>query len=91
MSSVRVYVTTYCGFCHAAKRFLDVMGVPYETIDVTTDHETRRWLVEQSGMRTVPQIFVGDTPIGGYDDMLRLDAEGGLRPLLDEVGVSYAS
>jgi glutaredoxin 3 len=84
MRHVRVYTTNYCGYCTAAKRYLtDVKKVPFEEIDVSGDRAMRAWLVEASGGRTtVPQIFVGDTPIGGYDDLRALDARGGLDPLL---------
>lgn len=82
MVPVRVYTTTYCGYCTAAKRFLDMKGVPYEEIDVTGDQAARIELVETTGQRTVPQIFVGQTHVGGYDDLRALDHRGGLEPLL---------
>ncbi len=83
MATVRVYTTTYCGYCTAAKRFLEqVKGVTVEEIDVTQDMAQRQWLAQTTGQRTVPQIFVGDTHIGGYTDLRALDAEGGLDPLL---------
>lgn len=83
MPHIRVYTTTYCGYCTAAKRYLtDVKGVAYEEIDVTRDPEARRWLTEATGRHTVPQIFVGDTSIGGFTEMRALDARGGLDPLL---------
>lgn len=84
MSHVKVYVTTYCPYCVAAKRYLDRKDVAYEVIDITGDHEKRLWLLERTGMRTVPQIFVGEHAIGGYTDMVALDKRGGLQPLLDE-------
>jgi glutaredoxin 3 len=83
MPHVRVYVTAWCGYCTAAKRFLtEVKRVPFEEIDVTRDPETRRWLREATGQQTVPQIFIGDTSVGGYTDLRALDAQGGLDPLL---------
>lgn len=78
MKPVRVYTTRICGYCHAAKRLLDQKGVPYEEIDVSTDHETRMWLVETSGQRTVPQIFIGDEPIGGFTELRGLAMSGEL-------------
>lgn len=82
MLPVRVYTTTYCGYCVAAKRFLESKGVDYTEIDVTNDPEARAHLVDTTGQRTVPQIFVGDTHVGGYTDLRALDHRGGLEPLL---------
>jgi len=80
---VVIYTTRSCGYCSAAKRFLTtVKKVGYEEIDVSDDAEARQTLVERSGRMTVPQIWVGDRHIGGYDDLRALDAEGGLDPLL---------
>jgi glutaredoxin 3 len=84
MSHVKVYVTTYCPYCVAAKRFLDARSVPYDVVDITGDHEQRIWLMNRTGLRTVPQIFVGEHAIGGYTDMIALDEKGELQPLLDE-------
>jgi glutaredoxin 3 len=83
---VVIYTSRTCGYCHAAKRFLrDVKGVPFREVDVSFDTRARERLVEQTGMTTVPQIFVGSHHVGGYDDMRELDSEGGLDPLLAEV------
>ncbi|MCA9602727.1 MAG: glutaredoxin [Myxococcales bacterium] len=82
MVPVRVYTTRICGYCFAAKRFLADRSIPFEEIDVTGDASKRQWLVETTGLRTVPQIFVGDHAIGGYEEMRALDARGGLEPLL---------
>ncbi len=89
MSKVTIYVTTYCGFCDAAKRWMTANGIAYESIDVTTNNALRLELAQRSGMRTVPQIFVGETSIGGYTDMRALDNDGKLRPLLDQEGIAY--
>lgn len=84
MADVRVYTTHICGYCVAAKRFLgSVKGVPYTEIDVTADPDTRRWLAETTGRRTVPQIFIGDHAVGGYTDLRALDASGELDALLE--------
>lgn len=91
MSQVTVYVTNYCPYCDAAKRWLKGMDISYETIDLSNDPDGRITLAKRSGMRTVPQIFVGDTPVGGYQEMRALDNKGGLRPLLDEAGISYTA
>jgi glutaredoxin 3 len=80
---VRIYTTDYCGFCRRAKELLQRKGVPFEEVDVTGDDEARAQLVEMSGgLRTVPQIFIGDTHVGGYTDLARLDTEGRLDAML---------
>lgn len=90
MSKVKVYVTNYCTYCAAAKRWLAAIGVDFDTIDVSTDAAARTWLVQTTGMRTVPQIFVGERSVGGYDDMRAMDARGEFVPLLDEHGVPHS-
>jgi glutaredoxin 3 len=82
MQPVRVYTTTYCPYCTRAKALLDRKGVPYEEIDLTGDDEAREKLVETTGMRTVPQIFVGETLVGGFTDLDALEQAGKLDPLL---------
>lgn len=83
MKPVRVYTTDYCGYCTRAKQFLTGKGVPYEEIDVSNDDALRADLVEKSnGQRTVPQIFIGDHHVGGYSDLVALEAKGQLDPLL---------
>lgn len=82
MVPVRVYTTRICGYCFAAKRLLSKKGVPFEEIDVSDDHAARQWLVETSGQRTVPQIFIGDRSVGGYTELRALDLSGELDALL---------
>jgi glutaredoxin 3 len=83
MKPVKIYTTTYCGFCVRAKDLLKRKGVAYEEIDVTGNDDMRAQLVEMSnGQRTVPQIFIGDTHVGGYTDLAQLDREKKLDPLL---------
>nr|WP_239576735.1 glutaredoxin 3 [Archangium primigenium] len=80
---VKIYTTTYCGYCVRAKDLLKRKGVSYQEIDVTGDDTAREKLVELSGgQRTVPQIFIGDTHVGGYTDLARLDQEKRLEPML---------
>jgi glutaredoxin 3 len=80
---VKIYTTTYCGYCVRAKDLLTRKGVKYEEVDVTGDDEMRSKLVEMSGgQRTVPQIWVGDTHVGGYSDLALLESQGRLDPLL---------
>ncbi|WP_225413905.1 glutaredoxin 3 [Stigmatella hybrida] len=83
MKPVKIYTTTYCGFCVRAKDLLKRKGVNYEELDVTGDDDMRAKLVEMSGgQRTVPQIFIGDTHVGGYSDLAQLDKDGRLEPML---------
>lgn len=78
MKPVRVYSTQFCGYCVRAKMLLDARGIAYEEIDVSRDHEKRMWLVSETGRRTVPQIFIGDEPIGGFEELRALDLSGDL-------------
>jgi glutaredoxin 3 len=78
MKAVRVYSTLICPYCIRAKHLLRERGIAFEEIDVTGDHEARQRLVEQTGRRTVPQIFIGDEPIGGFDELRQLDRSGEL-------------
>ncbi|HEX5749706.1 MAG TPA: glutaredoxin 3 [Archangium sp.] len=83
MKPVKIYTTTYCGYCVRAKDLLTRKGVKYEELDVTGDDDMRSKLVEMSGgQRTVPQIWIGDTHVGGYSDLARLESEGRLEPML---------
>ena len=84
MAEVKVYRTTYCGYCDMAKRFLAKKNVEFQEIDVTNDSEMRAKLIELTGgKRTVPQIFIDDLAIGGYTDMMALYNSGKLQELLD--------
>lgn len=80
--SILIYATGLCGFCHAAKRLLDGKGVSYETIRVDQDPEQKQIMMERSGRHTVPQIFIGDRHVGGFDDLYELDSDGELDALL---------
>jgi glutaredoxin 3 len=82
MVNVTLYSTDYCGYCRAAKRFLDEKGIPVTEIDLSGDDAGREALRARTGRTTVPQIFVGDTHVGGYTDLVALDRAGGLAPLL---------
>lgn len=82
MAKVEIYTTPTCPYCHAAKSLLNEKGVDYTEITVL-DPELRDAMTKRAnGRRTVPQIFVGETHVGGYDDMAALDRQGGLDPLL---------
>ena len=83
MASIEVYTTPYCPYCSAAKELLRHKGVEFVEIDVAGNRELRSRMVERAGGRvTVPQIFIGDTHVGGCDDLHALDDAGGLDPLL---------
>ena len=83
MQAVRMYTTAVCPFCQQAKRLLQQRGVQsVEEIRVDTNPDERLRMVELTGRRTVPQIFIGSTHVGGCDDLVALDARGGLLPLL---------
>ncbi len=83
MPKIEIYTTTICPFCHAAKKLLKEKGASFSEISLTKEPHLRDRMVERaSGGRTVPQIFIDDTHIGGCDDLYALDAKGGLDPLL---------
>jgi len=82
MTGIRMYTTRWCGYCVRAKALLDARGVDYEEIDVGDDPGFRARLNELTGGWTVPQILIGDQPIGGYTELWRLDREGRLDELL---------
>ncbi|MBK6697637.1 MAG: glutaredoxin 3 [Myxococcales bacterium] len=88
MMPVRVYTTTSCSYCVMAKALLAKRSVPYQEIDVTFDDAKRAWLVQATRRRTVPQIFIGETPIGGYDELAKLDRSGRLAELLGSASES---
>ena len=75
---VRMYTTLICPYCIRAKMLLKAKGVAWEEIDVSGDHEARTWLVKTTGRRTVPQIFIGEESIGGFEELRALDRAGQL-------------
>lgn len=82
MRSVVVYTRAYCGYCTRAMELLKRKGVEVTEIDATSDPEKRQEMIQRSGRWTFPQIFVGDTHVGGCDDLHALERDGGLDPLL---------
>ncbi len=83
MPEIEIYTTRYCPYCVAAKRLLSHKGVTFTEIDVSGDRvERSKMVVRASGRMTVPQIFIGATHVGGYDDLYALDRAGKLDPLL---------
>jgi glutaredoxin 3 len=84
MAQVQVYATGWCPYCARALALLASKGVEIEQIDVEARPGAREEMIARSGRRTVPQIFIDQTHIGGCDDLIALDDRGGLDPLLQE-------
>ena len=83
MQAVKMYTTAVCPYCIQAKRVLKSRGVEQiEEIRVDANPEERMRMMELTGRRTVPQIFIGSTHVGGCDELMALDGKGGLLPLL---------
>lgn len=83
MSKVRMYTTQVCPYCIRAKALLKQRGVEQiEEIRIDLDPAQRDAMIAATGRRTVPQIFIGDTHVGGCDDLMALDQRGGLAPML---------
>jgi glutaredoxin 3 len=83
MSHVKMYTTLVCPYCVRAKALLKQRGVQeIEEIRVDLDAKQRQHMMDITGQRTVPQIFIGSTHVGGCDDLVALDQRGGLMPLL---------
>ena len=84
MPTVKMYTTAVCPYCIRAKQLLKAKGVEQiEEIRIDTDPQARQHMMDVTGRRTVPQIFIGDTHVGGHDDLVALDQRGGLDPLLN--------
>ena len=83
MQNIEIYTSPLCGFCHAAKRLLTQKGASFTEIDVLANPDRKPEMIQRAnGGRTVPQIFIGDTHVGGCDDLYALDRAGKLDPLL---------
>lgn len=83
MTPVKMYTTQVCPFCVRAKMLLKQRGVAQiDEIRIDLDPAQREHMMQSTGRRTVPQIFIGDTHVGGCDDLIALDQRGGLMPLL---------
>ncbi len=84
MASVEIYTTPWCGYCRAAKALLTRKGVSFREIDVGADPARRQEMLKRANGRwTVPQIFIGETHVGGSDDLHALDRQGRLDPMLE--------
>jgi glutaredoxin 3 len=83
MQPVTMYTTAVCPYCQRAKQLLKQRGVEtIQEIRIDTDPAQREAMMTRTGRRTVPQIYIGDTHVGGHDDLVALDGKGGLLPLL---------
>lgn len=83
MSEVTIYTTAICPYCVAAKNFLKNKNVTWSEVRIDTDPARREEMLARARRTSVPQIFIGDTHVGGYDDLVALDRRGGLAPLLE--------
>ena len=83
MQAVKMYTTAVCPYCVRAKQLLKSKGVEHiEEIRIDTDPTALKIMMDTTGRRTVPQIYIGTTHVGGHDDLVALDGKGGLMPLL---------
>lgn len=82
MADVVIYTRDFCGYCEAAKSLLNRKGIAYVEINATGSPEKRREMMDRSGGTTFPQIFIGETHVGGCDDLIALERRGRLDPLL---------
>jgi glutaredoxin 3 len=80
--AITIYTSAMCGYCVAAKNFLRSKGLGWAEVRIDTDPSERERMITRTRRHTVPQIFVGDTHVGGYDDMMALHRAGKLEPLL---------
>lgn len=83
MPTIKMYTTAVCPYCNRAKQILKARGVEHiEEVRIDLSPEERDRMMSLTGKRTVPQIFIGETYVGGCDDLIALDGRGGLAPLL---------
>lgn len=84
MKAVKVYTTAYCIYCRRAKSLLKSLSIPFEEVAVDGDSESRAWLVQATGQRTVPQVFIGEESIGGFTELSMLERSGQLQDKLQD-------
>jgi glutaredoxin 3 len=82
MAEVVIYTRKMCGFCTAAKKLLSDKGVAFRELDATFDFDLKQEMIDKSGRRTFPQIFINEEHVGGCDDLFALDKAGKLDPML---------
>jgi len=90
MKGVTLYSTRLCGFCTRAKLLLEAKGVAFTEVGLDRDPEARQALVDRTGQRTVPQIFVGEVHVGGFQELALLDRQGGLDELLNSHEIAHS-
>jgi glutaredoxin 3 len=83
MRRITIYTTPMCPYCVRAKALLQQKGADFEEVDVLMNREARVEMEQKSGRRTVPQIFIGDTHVGGCDELTALERSGDLDPLIE--------
>jgi glutaredoxin 3 len=84
MATVVMYSTPWCGYCAAARELLRIKNIEFEDINVDADPSLRQEMMDKSGGRTVPQIFINNDLVGGYSDIAALEEQGKLDPLLNQ-------
>lgn len=84
MANIIVYTKKHCPYCDRAKHLLQNKGANFDEISVDLDEKKREQMIEKSGRRTVPQIFINDQSIGGFDELWALEQQGKLDPLLEK-------
>ena len=89
-ADVRIYLTSWCPYCAAAKQLLGDKSVAFTEVDVDDRRDLRSWLTSTSGQRTVPQVFINGKPVGGFSDLTALDQSGKLDALLAEAPAAGA-
>ena len=82
MSAVTIYTRPWCGYCWRAKRLLERLGLPFEEIDLDEQPQREAEMIRRSRRMTVPQLFIGELPIGGSDELAELERQGKLSELL---------
>ncbi len=83
-ATVIIYTSNYCPYCIRAKELLKNKGIEFSEISIENDDEQRMIMMQKSGRRTVPQIFINDQTIGGFDDLYALEQKGELDALLNQ-------
>lgn len=86
-----MYCTHVCPYCHMAVRLLEARGIGFERVFVDSDPSRREEMIRLTGKTSVPQIFIGNTHVGGYRELAQLDRDGGLAPLLAATDAASAS
>jgi glutaredoxin 3 len=90
-SPITIYTSASCGYCVAAKNFLKSRGLQWNEVRIDLDAGERERMLARARRTSVPQIFIGDTHVGGYDDMMAMHRSGALAPLLQANGLSGAA